>query len=164
MNYLVLATSVQDIKDGIGNAVDSGGDYDYISIIQSVSDITRVLEFLYGFLIVVIMILVPLIVTLELMYICFPVLREQMEKLVVKVEGKGFLGKTVGFTLRDARTAVQRAETVMTGKSPLTIYLKLKCTSLMMVMFIIAVVLAGAEGFVGFVRSLVDNVITYIFY
>lgn len=164
MNYMVLATSVKDIKDGIDEAMGSGRGYDYIRMIQSVGDIRRVISFLYGFLVVLIEILVPLIVSIELIYICFPMIRTQMEKLAVKVENLGFASKTIGFTLRDARTAVERSETVQTGKSPLTIYLKLKCTSLMMVMFIIAVVATGAEGFVGFVRSLIDKAISIIFY
>lgn len=164
MNYMVLATSVQGIKEGIGDAIESGGEYDYIQIIQSVSDIRRVIGFLYGFLIVVIMIVVPIIITLELMYICFPILRVQMENLAIKVEGSGFVGKAVGFSLRDARTAIQKSETNLVGKHPLTIYLKLKCTSMMMVMLVIAIVLTGADSFIGFVRSLVDNVISHIFY
>lgn len=164
MNYMILATSVQDITDEIGDAISNGGDYDYIQIIQQTSDMGRVLSVVYGVLVTVILILVPLIVSLELMYICFPILRVHMESFVVKVESKGILGKVVGFTLRDAREAVFRSETSLTGKNPLGIYLKMKCASMMMVMFVIAIVLTGMNGFIGFVKSLVDSIITKIFY
>ena len=112
MNYLVLATSVQDIKDEIGEAIQNGGDYDYIQLIQQTSDVSRVLSVVYGVLVTVILILVPIIVSLELMYICFPLLRVHMESFVVKVESKGIAGKVVGFTLRDAREAVYKADTL----------------------------------------------------
>lgn len=164
MNYLVLATSVQDIKDEIGEAIQNGGDYDYIQLIQQTSDVSRVLSVVYGVLVTVILILVPIIVSLELMYICFPLLRVHMESFVVKVESKGIAGKVVGFTLRDAREAVYKADTDSIGKHPLAIYLKLKCASMMMVMFVIAIVLTGMDSFIGFVKSLVDSIITQIFY
>lgn len=160
---IILATSVQDIADDVEKALEADGGFDYIHIIQQTSDLGRVVGVLYGVLTTTILILVPIVVSIELMYICFPVLRVNMENLVVKVESKGIAGKVVGFTLRDARQAVFQAETAQTGRSALWIYLKMKCTSMMVVMLVIAIVLKGSESIINIVWKLIERAVFHIF-
>lgn len=157
--------SVQDIIDGINRGIENHGDagIDHSMMIEATSNISRVLSVLYGVLVVLIYIAVPVMISLEIMYICFPIIRSKTEEFLVKIEGRGFMCRTLGFTLRDAREAVYRANTIDTGKSPIYIYLVMKCKSVTVIMFIIFIVLNGRENIIRFVWSLVDRAVGHIF-
>lgn len=155
--------SIEDIKEALAEKTESSGDLDYIQLREQTEIITRVVSIVLGILLVAIMIIVPLIITLEIMYICFPVIRGKMDMLVEKVENKGFLNKMAGFTLRDAKEAVEQANTVHIGeKSALWIYLGLKCKSMMFLMFIVALVIMGSSTIINFVWKLIDGLASLI--
>ena len=155
--------SIEDIKDGLAERTESSGDIDYIQLIESTGIIGKIATLVFGFLATAIMIIVPLIVTIEIIYICFPIIREKIDDLIVKVENKGIANKVLGFTLRDAKRAVEEANTVMIGqKSALWIYLKLKCTSMTFLMFILALVIMGSSTIVNFVWKLFEGIFATI--
>lgn len=154
---------VEDIKEELAKRTESSGDLDYIQLREHTEIITRVVSIVLGVLLVAILIIVPLIITLEIMYICFPIIRGKMEEIIEKVEDKGFLNKMAGFTLRDAKEAVLRANTVQIGeKSALWIYLGLKCKSLMVLMFIVALVIMGSSTIINFVWKLIDGLVSLV--
>ena len=153
--------SIQDIVDGISEGIEAQdrAGIDHKILIQTTSDLGRIISTLYGVLVVIIYILVPLVIALELLYICFPVVREQADKLLIKIESRGFVGKSLGFTLRDAREAIHKANMSEKGESPLWVYLKLKCTSVMVVMFVIFLVLNGRGNIIRFVWGLIESAV-----
>lgn len=154
--------SIESITNELSKRVESDGAVDQIQLIQSVTDITRITSFLYALLSGIILMVVPFIVCVELIYLCFPIMRENLEKLSVKFEGAGILNKSFGLVLRDAREAVTQANTIMTGQSALWIYLKIKFKSLMMVMFIICLVLQGTPEIIRIVTVFIGSILDTI--
>lgn len=150
--------NIENIKEELAKKTESSGDLDYIQLNEQVEIIARVVSMILGVLLVAIMIIVPLIIVLEIVYICFPVIRGKVEDLVDKLEEKGFVRKMAGFTLRDAKEAVEQANTVCIGeKSALGIYLVLKCKSMMFLMFIVALVMMGSSTIINFVWSIISG-------
>lgn len=155
--------SVSDITDAIENKVASDGSVDRITLLEGTGIISKVGSVLYGFMITIILILVPIVVTLEVIYICFPVIRNKIDDLAVKVATHGVAQKTIEFTLGDAMRAVKEAETTQTGKSALWIYLVAKLKSIMFIAFILALVLKGSGTIVNFVARIVDSLLGTMF-
>lgn len=155
--------SIQDITNELEKRTTSDGTVDRIQLIQQVTDITRITGFLYSLLSSIILVVVPLIVSLEITYMCFPLLREGLERLSIKFEKITMANRVLGVCLRDAREAVTRANTVQTGRSALFIYAGIKLKSLMIVMFVVCLVLKGGPDIINFVMSLIGSVIDYIF-
>lgn len=152
--------SVDEIKSGLADKIESDGTFDYIQLIEQSGTIGRIASIVTGVLVVVILILVPLISACEIIYIAFPVFREKIDTLLVKIEDKGVAHKAIGFTLRDAIEAVERANTEYIGeKSAMLIYLQLKVKSLEFVMFIIAIVLAGSSTIVSVVWKAIQGIL-----
>lgn len=155
--------SIEDIKEALAEKSESSGEVNYTQLREGLTVVTRIANIVLGVLIVAIIILVPLIVSLEIIYITFPVIRVKADEILNEVEGKGFLRKIAGFTLRDAKEAVEQANTVQIGeKSALWIYLKLKCKSLMFVMFIVALIMMGSSTIIDFVWGLIEQFINLI--
>lgn len=138
---------IDQIVEGLRERVDSGNKVDYLWLIEGISIVTNIASLIIGYLVVIILMLVPLIVCAELIYICFPIAREGIDELLVKVEGKGIPNRVLGFCLRDAIKAVEDSMVDGIGSSSaLLIYLKLKSRSMMILMFIICLVLRGFGG------------------
>lgn len=153
---------IQTITNQLAERVESDGSVDQIQLIQQVTDITRITSFLYSLLSGIILMIVPFIVAVEIVYLCFPIMRENLEKLSVKFEGSGVANKTFGIVLRDAREAVTRAQTIMTGQSALLIYMKIKFKSLMVVMFIVCLVLQGTPEIIRIVMNFIGAILETI--
>lgn len=155
--------TVDEIRDSIANKTSVDGGVDQVTVIEGTMIIARIASVVLGFLTVAIMILVPLVVTGEVCYICFPVIREKVDELIIKVEGKGVAQRAVGITFRDAIEAVKLANTVEIGKeSALFIYLKLKIKSLMFLMFILALVLQGANAIINIVWGGIEGLVSLL--
>ena len=135
--------TVGDVVEQLKGKFESDGSIDYIQWYQQTNIITRILSLVLGLLICLILLLVPLVVSLELIYVAFPFVREKMDELSVSLEGKGLRHKALGFALRDAKEAVERANTTQVGKPAMTIYLWLKLKSMMFLMYIISWVVCG---------------------
>lgn len=152
--------SVEDIKSGLADKIESDGGLDYIQLIEQSGTLGRIASIVTGILVTVILILVPLVSACEIIYIAFPVFREKVDKLLVKIEDKGVVHKVIGFTLRDAIEAVEQANTEYIGeKSAMLIYLQLKLKSLEFMMFIIAIVLAGSSTIVSVVWNAIQGIL-----
>lgn len=163
--YITMATSIQNIVDGIKEAISVGssGDINYITWNTIISVLSRIFSILYLVLSYTIYILVPIIVCLEICYIAFPSVRNGLEVVINRMESKGTSGKVLGATLRDARQAVYEANTLETGKSPYWIYLKLKIKSIQIVMLVIVIVLGYSTQIINMVWSWIQNIISIAF-
>lgn len=139
--------SIDDITEGLRERIDEGNNVDYLGLTEGLTIVTEIASLILGYLVVFILILVPLIVCAEILYICFPIIRDGVDELLVKIEGKGVPNRILGFCLRDAIKAVE--ESMIDGigsRSALWIYFVLKCKSMMILMFIICLVLRGFGG------------------
>ncbi|MEE1072230.1 MAG: hypothetical protein U0L26_07560 [Cellulosilyticum sp.] len=159
--------SIDKIVTGLEERLEYNGQLNQLGLVESTDIIVRVSSLVIGLLAVIIAILIPLIVTMEIVYICFPIIREKTEKLVFKVESKGHKLSMLGFTLRDAVKAVEQSEVHYVGeKSALWIYLKLKCKHIFLAMFLIGFVLSG-HSIVLFIEGLISgllNILYSVFY
>lgn len=133
--------------DELSSKLQSDGSIDNIRMIEIGDIIQTIGSLVLGLMSVLIVTLVPLIITLEICYICLPIMRgaaDRLEKLLVKMEGRGIANKVLGFTLRDAKKAVTEANTRMIGEqSALWIYFKIKIKSIFLVFFVLVFVIQG---------------------
>lgn len=152
--------TVDDIREGIANKASAGdGGVNQVKLIEGTMIITRVVSVILGFLSVFILIVIPLIIAGEICYICFPVIREKVDELIIKVEGKGVARRAVEITFRDAIEAVRVANTTEIGEhSAMWVYLRLKVKSLMFTMFIWALVIQGINVIINVVWGGIDGI------
>lgn len=138
---------INEITEGLRERIDEGNVVDYLGLTEGIRIVTDIASLILGYLVVIILILVPLIVCAELVYVCFPLFREGIDEFLVKVEGKGIPNRILGFCLRDAIKAVEESMIDGVGsRSALLIYLTLKYKSMMMLMFIVCLVVRGFGG------------------
>lgn len=156
--------SIDEIISQLEEKIYSTGEVDSLFLLQSTSLIGRVASLILGILSVTIMLVTPFIISLEILYICFPFIREQVDKLLIKIEGKGFKVNIVGITLRDAIEAVNQAETLsFEDRSALWIYMKIKCKSLLFLSFVVVFVVRGSASIIAFVDSLFGPILRTLF-
>jgi hypothetical protein len=140
--------SVGEITEGLDSAISSDGSLNHITIYEATRVIGRVASLVVGFLTVVIIILVPFVVGLEIIYICFPIIRNKTDDLISKLEAKGMAGKTIGFTFRDAKQSV---------------FLKIKCKSIMFLMLVLSLIVQGSDTIINIVWNLISRIVSTIF-
>lgn len=160
--------SIKEIMDGLNSRMSETGTVDYLDMIQSTSIIKEVASLVLGILVELILILVPIIASIEIVYICFPVIRDKADQLLDldgrKVQGSGRAKTILQFTFRDAIEAVTIANTNMIGEqSALWIYFKLKMKSIMFLAFVVSFILSGSTQVVAFIHKLFVGVIEAIF-
>lgn len=155
--------SIAELTAELEERLYSDGSVDSIQMIQQSNMVMTIVQLVLGILSILIIILVPLITSLELVYICFPVIRNKTDELIFNIENKGTQHKVLGFAFRDARQAVTEANVGMIGeRSALWIYLKLKFKSIFFVFFVLAFVLRG-HSIITFVDNLFGRIIEMIF-
>lgn len=135
--------TVDDIKNGMSDYLLSEGKADYIGLIEGVGLVGDIASAIIGLLIAVIMILIPIIVAVEVCYINFPIFQDSYERIYNRLKGKA--ANMLGLVIRDARTAVEVSRTTEAGSSPNWVYLKIKCKSIFICFFIIAMVLGPGQ-------------------
>lgn len=160
--------SIEDITTELEDRLAYNGDLNYIKLIESSGVIGRIASLILGILSMIILILVPVIVAMEVIYICFPAIREKTNEMLEKLETKGADKRLLGIAFRDAKHAIG---SVYCGGSLegstsdiLWCYLKIKCKSVIFIFFILAFVLQGGAVIVNTVWNLVCNLIESIFY
>lgn len=152
-DLIVLSTHTQEIINGIQQrAEESSGDYDYISFYEGLNSITSIANSILGILVVLIDILIPIIISLELCYINFPMFRQQVDKIIVNSGGAAH--GAFEFTFKDAVEAVRKASIDGAGNSNL-VYFKKKCKSIWIVVFIISIALTGNMQFLRIIGKVV---------
>lgn len=157
--------STEGIVQGIKDKMYYNGELNHIQLIEQTSFVTQVASLLLGIITTAILILIPIVVALEIMYITFPIIRQKTDELILDIESRGYKHNALGFVLRDAIEAVKRANTNMIGeKTAIAIYLQIKSKSLFTAMFIVAFVIKGGSTVVDFVWGLFESIISNIFY
>lgn len=155
---------IDKLIDDLKKAVESGNGVDNITVKEASSVISRLGSFILGLLCIIIIIIFPIIVALEIIYICFPLFRDKVEQLCVWMDLKGADARIVAVAFRDAKEAIVRADTVATGKNPLYIYMGIKAKSIAFVFFIVAIVIEGGDFIIKAVYNLLGNFLSRIFF
>ena len=155
--------SIEKLVDELEDRMYYNGDLKQLDLMEWVAVFSRIMTFVLGLLAIIIVILVPIIVSIEIIYICFPVIREKTEKLLFNVEGKGNKLTVAGFTMRDAIEAVNIGETNYPGSTSLMLweYLKIKSKAILLVMFLIGFVISG-NSIVLFIDSIFRGIFKLI--
>ena len=162
--------SINRLVDNIENRLYSDGKVDDSTIIQITDTIQKVSSVAIGVLAWIILILLPIIIAIEIVYICFPFIREKTNEMILKLEQRGHKHNLPGFVLRDAIKANEEAEKMMangtcdlTGTgSALWIYIKLKLPAIFFAFFVLAFVLAGTSTIVQIISNLVHGIIGHL--
>jgi len=150
---------IEELKESL----ESSSGADQIIVKESSSTISRIASFILGFLAILIIIIFPIIVALEIIYIVFPLFRDKVDQLAIWMDTKGADTRIVSIAFRDAKEAIAQADTIETGRSPLWCYLKIKIVSIYFVFFCLAVVIEGGDFIVQSVFKLLGNFITRVF-
>lgn len=153
--------NVDDIINGMSGYLDNGGKADYIALIEGVNIVQQVVGAIIGLLVTFIFIMIPLVVGVEVCYINFPVFQDAYERIYSRLRGKP--SQLFGLVIRDARSAVQQSRTTDVGQSPNWIYLKIKCKTIFICYFIIAMVLGPGQFLVAQAFKLAGNIIAQLF-
>lgn len=150
-----------DLVTDIQNNIESDGSVDYIQLYTGMDQITEITGTILGILSVIVLILVPLVVVMELMYINIPTFQSLFDNGLKKLSIKGY-GKTqkaLEFSFRDAKKAIQMANTVKTGRSVNFVYMCLKVKWLFVLMVALAMILEGGPVIVGLVFKIIKGII-----
>lgn len=158
--------SINELVDNLENRLYSEGKVDDITIIQVTDTIQKVASVVLGVMAWTVLILLPIVIAIEIIYICFPFIREKTNEMILKLEQRGHKHNLPGFILRDAIKANEEAEKMMargtgdlTGTgSALWIYIKLKLPAIFFAFFVLAFVLAGTSTIVQFISNLVQGI------
>lgn len=149
--------SVNDILNDLGGKVQSDGTVDYLTMYTGLELVTKIGEMLLGIACVLIITLIPIVATLEIIYINIPPVRELTEKIMF--QGEGYIQKAIQFTLHDAVRAVKEANTCTTGKSANYLYLMIKLKWIFITVLALAVVINGTSTIVNLLISLFSGII-----
>lgn len=159
---------IEELVSELESRLSTNSGIEHITLIESSSTIGKIASVILGILSMLVVILVPIMIAVEIVYICFPVIREKTDQVMVKLETKGADKKLLGVAFRDAKHAIQQVYcsgnlTGTTGDILLE-YGKIKIKSVVFVFFILALVLQGGAYIVDVVWSIVGNLIESIFY
>lgn len=160
---------VGELTTELEERLSSDGSINYITWIESSSVIGRIASIILGLLCDIIIIMVPLIVALEVIYICFPIIREKTDNVLVKIGNiNGISRRLLGVFFRDAKHAVESVYSsgnLEAGTSDmLWMYARIKIKSILFLFFLIAFILQGSSGVVNWVWNFVGNLIQRVFY
>jgi hypothetical protein len=154
---------IQDLVDGVRKSLGDGS-VDQLVLKESNDTILKWANVIIGLFTTIILILVPIIIALEVVYIAFPITRDKMDRFAIWVEQKAANPLIAGVTLRDAREAVTRANIGAVGnRSAFWIYMTMKVKSIMFVFFLLAIIVKGSGYLFDTVIRLLGNVINQMF-
>lgn len=160
--------SIDELTNELERRLSYDGDLNHITLIESSGVIGRVASLILGILSLMIIILVPIIITMEVMYICFPAIREKTNELITKLETKGADKRLLGIAFRDAKHAIEqvycRGELNGTIGDMLWVYLKIKVKSIIFIFFLLSLVLQGGGYIIDLVWNLIGNFLEHLFY
>lgn len=160
---------VGELTTELEERLSSDGSINYITWIESSGIIRRVASIIMGLLCNIILIMVPLIVALEIVYICFPIIREKTDNVLVKIGNiNGVSKRLLGVFFRDARHAVESVYSsgnLEAGTSDiLWMYARIKIKSIYFIFFLISFILQGSSGVIAWVWNFVGNLVQKVFY
>jgi len=134
---------VDKLVNEITSYMVSDGSVNYITLIEQVGIVDAITGTVLGLLVTLIVIFLPIVIVIEILYLNIPVIQESIEQKIFENGNKGNI--ILGLVLRDARLAVQKANTIETGKSVNLIYLQLKIKAILLAIILVGLVL-GVGG------------------
>ena len=154
---------ISKLVEDLERKATSGGGSDILMESTWIEVIDRIGGFILGLLIVLLAISLPLIITLEVMYINFPAFRvEIVDKLSEKFKGNGHIQRVMKLTFHDARRALKEANTIQTGKSANLAYLFIKAKWIIIVTCSLYIYLGGIDIIIAIVFKLFSGLIDVI--
>lgn len=158
--------SINQLVDNLENRLYSDGKIDHITMIQVTSIIQKVVSVAAGVLSWLVIIILPLVISIEIIYICFPFIREKTNEMLLKLESKGVNNVVKGFVLKDAIKAVERAEIDLahgkaggTTSEALWHYIKLKLPEIFFIFFVLAFVLHGTSTIISIISNIFSGIL-----
>lgn len=149
--------TVDNIINGIRGNLANDGSVDYIQLTERIVFAERILKTILGVLVLVVLIGLPLIIAIELVYINFPIIRESDEKLLNITRGR--IKKMLELTIRDARIAVERVNTVEYGGNANWVYLKIKSRSVLIAVMAVALTIGLGTPVIQFIVDMVAKIL-----
>lgn len=151
----------QDVVSGIKDLFNNGGgEINTASSIQALSTMETVLSSILGLAIVILAIGIPLIIALEVCYINIPFFRSTADKLA---ETADILERPVGLMFRDARKAIEQANTVKTGRSANAEYIRIKIVTIFIAFTVIALCFGPINVIIRIIAGVVIDIIQALF-
>lgn len=151
--------STQEIIDGLTDQLYSNGDVDYIWLSSGIEFVSKVANTILSIMVAILVIGTPLIVSLELAYINFPIIQSKLGGAIDKTTGR--TNKILRFTLRDGIRASERAAEDPDRNVNIE-YMKLKFWTIFITTLIIAMALGGASVFINFMVRILQGPIDVI--
>lgn len=139
----------------------SGNDINYLHFNTWMEFINKVGSFLLSLLLGLLLILLPLVIVAEVVYISFPTIRVNVvDRFLFK--GDGRVQKAAQLTLHDAMKAIEMANTVKTGKPAMLIYMRIKLKWLLLVAISLTIYLGGIDIIISLAIELFSGLIDVI--
>lgn len=151
--------SPQEISGQLSDKFTDGGGMDYLIAYSFIEILEKFLVLAITIFTVYILILTPIIIALEVAYLCFPVLRSVRKKLEVKFKGVGYMQTIFNFTFKDADKALEEAHASKAGKNPLLIYLRIKLWWILLASMTVYFQIIGATVLINIVLSFIQGIL-----
>ena len=151
--------SVESIIEDMQGYLYNDGMADYIQLNEGLGIVGQIASMIVGVLVTLIIVGLPIVIAIEVLYINSPWVQSGYDRLADKYN-KGKVGRVLGLTIRDAKRALEESHTEQYGTSANWIYLKIKCKSVFLAVFIVAMVLGPGQFIIkicwNFIRDLVS--------
>lgn len=148
---------IDDIRDGIISYLDSYGSADYITMYEGIAIVKDIAGYILTFLGAMLLVGLPIVISIEVMYINFPTFQSVCDNLYGRFKGKP--SKMFGLVIRDARKAVEDSKTDRCGVSPNWIYLEIKLKSIIFAAIVITLVFGPGDTLVAIVYNMVVGIL-----
>lgn len=151
--------SPQEISGQLTDKFADGGGMDFLMAYSFIDVLEKFLVLAITIFTVYILILTPIIIILEIAYLCFPALRDVKRSLEVKFKGAGYAQTIFNFTFKDADRALEEANIVKTGKHPMLIYMRIKLWWIFLASITIYFQIIGATTVINLVLSAISGLL-----
>lgn len=144
--------TVDDIILSIEKGMQRDGGANFIQMLEGMGLIGQAFSILSGIMVALIIIMMPIVIAIEAMYLNLPFMQNKVDNLVLRTNGR--LRDAMEITIKDAKKALVIANTQETGRSVNYEYLKIKIKAIFIAALIVGIVLGIAPALVAFLWKL----------
>ena len=144
--------TVDDIILSIEKGMQRDGGANFIQMLEGMGLIGQAFSILSGIMVALIIIVMPIVIAIEAMYLNLPFMQNKVDNLVLRTNGR--LRDAMEITIKDAKKALVIANTQETGRSVNYEYLKIKIKAIFIAALIVGIVLGIAPALVAFLWKL----------
>ena len=148
--------SPSDIINEMQELVIDDGGGNYVTLYEGLGIAGEVISKILGILIILELIIFPIVISLEVMYINIPMFQDSLTKAMNKNKTAN---NVLGIFLRDAINAIKDADTVRTGESPNKIYLIRKSKLIFLVFLINGIILGPVTMIINWIVRIVSGIV-----